>query len=592
VRTEGRRSRVWLAGLLCAASCLTPPPATSNDPSAAATADADTAAAILWEGRKPGDLYGRMEVRAFEFTQGGRSIGSSWGRYAGPVASEPGRHRFETRIEIVVPGRGPIRSSGEIVLDDQGHLVRGFERSEAAELRYRRRGEVIELTDGTAIDELGYAPARGDAVMAHSAILHEELMFALRDLPEGQVQWRLISVSGGPPIEWEATVSSASAGDPEVLVIETSLGETVRMHRGRIETIDVPDSGLSIVALDDATWPDWDVEGPRRLVYEPPPGATFERREVELPGRPGEPALFGEVLIPTVGTPPLGAALFVSGTGQEDRFGFAGPPPVDLGGHQISDALANAGLVVLRFDERGRGRSESGPLSFDGQVEDARRAFRTLMVQPEVDPDRVVVVGHGESGIRVLHIAAAHPGDVVGVALLAVPGRPYREVFLHQAAAALDQLPPDLRAEAQAEQEAMLEALEGGKAVPPELEPQAQWIREMLQTNVEQLIGRTTAPLWLAQGGKDFEVDPDADLGALVRAAKKHGKKIEVRRYPDLDHLFKRELGVSTPQRYLDPSRRVDLDFLDDLAAWAVAATSPGTRESRRGPGVPKKAGR
>jgi pimeloyl-ACP methyl ester carboxylesterase len=133
----------------------------------------------------------------------------------------------------------------------------------------------------------------------------------------------------------------------------------------------------------------------------PPPGATFTRREVELPGQPGEPTLAGEVLIPA-GKPPFPAVLFLSSTGQQDRHGFAGPPPVDLGSHEITDALAQAGMVVLRFDERGFGSSADGPISYLGQLEDARRGLRTLLVQDEVDPDRIALVGHGEGGWKAL----------------------------------------------------------------------------------------------------------------------------------------------------------------------------------------------
>ena len=45
-------------------------------------------------------------------------------------------------------------------------------------------------------------------------------------------------------------------------------------------------------------------------------------------------------------------------------------------------ALAQAGMVVLRFDERGFGTSADGPISYLGQLEDARRGLRTLDLVP------------------------------------------------------------------------------------------------------------------------------------------------------------------------------------------------------------------
>lgn len=555
-------ARALLGCLVLSIGCLTPPPA--GDAARPDDATARGEAEVLWEGRAPGAVYDAGEVRTFEIRQAGHRIGRSWGRYVGPVEGEPAHHRFETRIELEIPGRPPVRSAGELVLDEHGHLVRGFERSSAAELLFERRGDTLHITDGTQVDELGYDPDTHEiAVMAHSAILHEELMLALRKIRRGTLTFRLLSLSGSAPIEWQADVERMGDG----IHLRTSLGEDVTFVSGRIVEVRVPSADLQIEPVD-APWPSWEIEGPARLTYTKPEGAAFDLREVELPGRDGEPALAGEVLVPTTGTGPFPAALWISSTGREDRYGFAGPPPVDLGSHEITDALANAGFVVLRFDERGRGKSEAAESTFLGQVEDARRGLRTLLVQEEVDPDRVIVLGHGEGGLRALHVAAGTPG-IRGVALLAVPGRPYGEVFRQQAEAALRELPPALQKDARQQQKLMVEAIVERAEVPPELEPQKKWIVEMLAQKPDRLVAQIAAPLLIAQGGKDFEVDPKADVAALVRAAKQHGKRHEVRRYPDLDHLFKKEPGQSLPSRYLE-DRRVDTRFIADLVAWAT----------------------
>ena len=227
----------------------------------------------------------------------------------------------------------------------------------------------------------------------------------------------------------------------------------------------------------------------------------------------------------------------------------------------------------MRFDERGYGGSERGPLSFVGQVDDAKRALGMLLVQPEVDPDRVVLIGHGEGGLRQLTLAANMPQGIVGVGLLGSPGRTYRDVFLEQAEAALAELPPELRAGATTQQQAMVDAIEGGGDVPPELEAEAQWLREMFAVRPAKLVGRLKAPMLVAQGEKDFEVDPRKDPSALRKAAAAAKVPFELRLYPDLDHLFKREPGESTPARYLEGGRHVDTSFVSDLVAWAKART-------------------
>ena len=560
--------RVALTGLgLVLTACLTPPPTVeaTQGPDSAAPAGGQ-AAKQVWAGVSPKASYPVGQTRAFEFVQSGRRIGRSWGRYVGPVDEEPTHHRFETRIELELPGREPLRSAGELILDDQGALVRGFERSDAAELTFVREDDTLRISDGQTEQEVGYEPQSvPTGVMAHSAILHEELLLRLRPLEVGTLELRLLSLSGGIPAEWTGEVREAQGA----VLVETNLGERITLRGGFIESIVVSASDLTIETVAEP-WPSWEIRGPTRLTYAKPPGATFTRREVEVPGSKDSPTLAGEVLVPE-GEGPHPAVLWVGSTGREDRYGFAGPPPVDLGAHEITDALAQAGFVVMRFDERGRGKSEPGALTFVGQVDDAKRAFGMLLVQPEVDPDRVVLVGHGEGGLRQLTLAANMPQGIVGVALLATPGRPYREVFLEQAAAALAELPPELRAGAASQQQKMVDAVEGGGAVPPELEGEAQWLREMFAVEPSKLIARTKAPVFVAQGDKDFEVDPGKDPIALRRAAKAAKLKVELRRYDRLDHLFKLEPGRSMPSRYLEPGRHVDQAFLEDLVAWATA---------------------
>jgi pimeloyl-ACP methyl ester carboxylesterase len=414
----------------------------------------------------------------FDLIQGGKKIGTSWGRYDGPLAG--GLHQFSTRVELRAPTTDarntappePLRSVGEIVLDARGELLRGFERSRSVELRFERSDETLVFTTGREREELGFRP--GTAFMAFATMFHEELMFGLRELKEGPLAWRLISLSGSLPSDWSATLTVPDPAAPTIAVVSTSLGEVIHLRDGRIERVEVSADDLEVVVpAKPAAWPTWTIEAPPTLSYALPAGAKFTRRELELPGQPGEPKLVGELLIPA-GKGPFPALLFLSSTGQQDRHGFAGPPPVDLGSHEITDALAQAGFAVLRYDERGFGGSAEGSISYSGQLEDARRGLRTLQVQDEVDPDRIAIVGHGEGGWKGLQLAGEGRG-VRAVALLASPGRPYEEVLKAQAALAVEAVPPELRAEVKKTQERTLTALRTGKGVPPELERSATW---------------------------------------------------------------------------------------------------------------------
>lgn len=561
-----------LAALLTAPGCLKIPTGEAPGAAAPGAAAAETEAArVAWPGKPPGQLYTVGETRVFELMQGGKKIGTSWGRYDGPVAG--GLHRFSTRVELTpqasAPNTGaapePLHSAGEIVVDARGDLVRGFERSRAIELRFERSGDLLVFTAGREREELSYK--NGTAYMSFATLLHEELMFGLREIREGELAWRLVSLSGSLPTDWSAKVTIPSAEVPGVAIVTTNLGEQIHLRDGRIERVEVSADDLQIVVpAKPVAWPTWTIEPPATLAYGPPADATFTRRELELPGQQGEPRLVGELLIPA-GKGPFPAVLFLSSTGQQDRYGFAGPPPVDLGSHMITDALAQAGFAVLRYDERGFGGSGDGPVSYVGQLEDARRGLRTLLVQDEVDPDRIAVVGHGEGGWKALQLAG-EGRSLRAVALLASPGRPYEALLKAQAAAAIETVPPELRDEARKTQAKTLAALRTGKDVPPELASTATWIREALAVDPEALVARAEGALWIAQGEKDFEVDPSKDASALAKLARKHKKKHTVQLYPELDHLFKPEPERSTPARYLVPGRAVDRKFLGDLTTW------------------------
>jgi pimeloyl-ACP methyl ester carboxylesterase len=554
---------------LCGAGCLAPPPALPSEPPAAG--QKPRAPVVAWPGKPPGELYAVGEIRRFDLYQGGQLIGRSWGRYTGP--SQDGHHVFETRIELLPPGGEPVRSEGRLVLDAEGRLVEGFERSDAAELRFTRKGDAIEITDGQLTDEVTYDPdRRKTAVMAFGAVLHQELMFGMQRLSEEPMEWRLVALSGSAPLPWEGELLTLPGGPGDTYRIRTSLGEEVTLRRGRIVEIQAQGAGQKIVAAEERPeWPTFEIAGPRRLAYAMPADAAFTRRDVELPGKAGEPELAGEVLVPTRGKAPFPGVLFLSRMAGEDRYGFAGPPPVDLGSHEIHDALGNAGFCVLRFDERGTGKSARGEVSYAAQVEDARRALATLLVQPECDPDRVIVIGHGEGGLRALALGVEHGAAIDGVALLATPGRRYGEILRHQSEARLALAPPEIRKKAREEEERMLEELADGRT-PPELAADAQWLREILAQDPVAMVAKLQARLLVAQGGKDFEVDPKVDAQALARAAKKARVVHELRRYPELDHLFKVEPEASSPSRYLAEDRRVAPAFLADLVAWAQSS--------------------
>ncbi|MFY0534847.1 hypothetical protein [Nannocystis pusilla] len=117
--------------------------------------------------------------------------------------------------------------------------------------------------------------------------------------------------------------------------------------------------------------------------------------------------------------------------------------------------------------------------------------------------------------------------------------------------------------------------------MPPELAAQALWVREILQVSPEALIAGSESPLWIAQGNKDFEVDPNRDPQELMKLAKRRKRKAELKPFADLDHLFKPEPENSNPSRYLDAARTVDHAFLSQLTTWLQGQVKPAAAPAK-----------
>lgn len=562
VQARPRAGLSWALGLALVAGACLPTPPTTGPEQAEPGAAAEPGGPSLWSAKTPGQVYARGEVRAFAYVQAGQLIGRSYGRYEGPVVVDGQTlHRFSSKLERVADpqaagGLDPesLRGQGELWLDEQGRMVRAWERSEAAELRLTLDADTLqaEAVTGVPRDETWSHPVdEGAAAMGYMSAFYEELMFATRDLPAGNSSWPLISLSTGSVDRWEGRVQLGQSG----LEVRTSLGERVHFVDGRIRSIEVADIQLVVEAIDEPTWPRWEIDAPVKLSYAPAPDAKFERRAVELAGKAGEPTLKGEVLVPRESTgQPRPAVVMLSGSSATDRHGFAGPPAVDLGYHAWGDALANAGFVVLRFDDRGVGESAFAPNSWLGDLEDARRALRTLLVQPEVDPDRVLVVGHGEGGWRALALSAEYPKSVVGVALVGTPGRSYRRII-------------------GASQPEVLKALEAGASLPSLLEANRDWFAEILRFDLEGVLRKGKAPLWIVFGEADFEFDPDTELHAWGELSRETGRRSSVTRYEGLDHLLKPAVAVGegpvASAAAYKKTRAVDPGFLAALVAWA-----------------------
>lgn len=151
------------------------------------------------------------------------------------------------------------------------------------------------------------------------------------------------------------------------------------------------------------------------------------RRDVDAAETPADAV---DVTMTTDAGAPLHGWLRAPGSAQES--GLPGPVALVIHGWgasaadmvPLSEPLLEAGLRVLLLDARGHGRSgDVGVASMPTFAEDLRTALRWLRRQPEIDPDRIVLVGHSVGAGAALFVAAEDHAiaGVISLSSMAAP---------------------------------------------------------------------------------------------------------------------------------------------------------------------------
>jgi uncharacterized protein len=108
-----------------------------------------------------------------------------------------------------------------------------------------------------------------------------------------------------------------------------------------------------------------------------------------------------QLTIPAVGNGPFPGVLLVPGSGALDMNETLAPNTKPF--WQISQYLSERGFVVLRYDKRGVGANSQiidtnvwGNVTFEDLKHDAETALNVLTQQPEVNKNKITLIGHSE----------------------------------------------------------------------------------------------------------------------------------------------------------------------------------------------------
>ncbi|MEO6388667.1 MAG: alpha/beta hydrolase [Croceibacterium sp.] len=303
--------------------------------------------------------------------------------------------------------------------------------------------------------------------------------------------------------------------------------------------------------------------------------------------------LFGTLTLPQ-GQGPFPVAILLSGSGQHDR-------DETLDGHKpflvIADHLTRGGIAVLRFDDRGSGKStgQAYDATSGDKASDANAAFAYLLGRTDVRHDAIGFIGHSEGGL-IGPIAMACNDKVAFLVSLAGPATDTIDLMLSQRrimtggeGVSEEQL---ARSEAfnVAEWKALAaaETLEAGRAallelltpetkaalgLPPETDS-ALILREMMRARVWYLarydpvpnLARVSVPVLAQNGSLDHQTEPKSNLDAW-RARLTGSRDVTVLELPGLNHMFQ-HARTGGRGEYRDIEETFAPEALSLMAQW------------------------
>jgi alpha/beta superfamily hydrolase len=139
---------------------------------------------------------------------------------------------------------------------------------------------------------------------------------------------------------------------------------------------------------------------------------------------------FGATITIPEGKGPFPAAVLITGSGPQDR-------DETISAHKIfavlADALTRNGIVVLRVDDRGMGKS-TGHFSSSTSADfakDVNVSLDYLLTRPEVNKKKIGMIGHSEGGM-IAPLVAVERKDIDFMVLLAGPGVKITQLMVEQ----------------------------------------------------------------------------------------------------------------------------------------------------------------
>jgi uncharacterized protein len=297
----------------------------------------------------------------------------------------------------------------------------------------------------------------------------------------------------------------------------------------------------------------------------------------------------GATITIPAGKGPFPAVVLITGSGMQDR-------DESIMGHKpfmvLADHLTRKGIVVLRADDRGAGKSGGGSANDTSAdfATDVEAGMAFLKTRPEVDQHKTGLIGHSEGGI-IAPMVAVRTSDVAFIVMLAGTGVPGDEILVEQVRLLSEASGASREA---AEKNAALErevlAIAKQTKNKEELEknlreklsntmPEAQvnesiktfdvpWFCFFLEYDPATDLSKVRCPVLAINGEKDTQISPKQNLPAIKKALESGGNKnITIVELPGLNHLFQ-TAKTGSPSEYIEIEETIAPVALNTISDW------------------------
>lgn len=278
--------------------------------------------------------------------------------------------------------------------------------------------------------------------------------------------------------------------------------------------------------------------GLKEAASEKPQAAHLRTEDFRVPN--GEITLAGTLSLP-LGTGPFPAVLLNSGSGPQDRDGNSPPSLMTDMFRILAERLAEVGIAVLRYDERGVGESTGDYAAADlhDLLSDVEALLDYLAAHPEIDPQRLAMLGHSEGA----YFAPLFAERLSAVVLLAGASIPLDELMVEQLDYQIAQpwFTDQERAyleELKSQVEVLIQEAREGKGESSGLAANLDWIRQHMELRPLDNVAQVKCPVLIVQGEEDLQVMPYHAKALAQRLREAGNDQVTLELLPETSHIF------------------------------------------------------